>query len=138
MRQIGYELTEKDKADMIALREKNDVLERAEVGLTELRLLSECVSSPKIDGMPKGQGKSNRVGTVVEQIAIQEALVQSMRRDVERKRKRVRRICGKLSGSFGLFCSAYYADCAPFDVAWARSGVKERQCYRYKEIVSGE
>lgn len=123
---------------MISLREKNEELERARAGLVELRMLSESISSPRIDGMPKAQSKADKVGAVVAQIERQEALVQSIQRGVERRRKRVRRICGRLSGSFGLFCMAYYADGDPFEVATAASGVKERQCYRYKEIVSGE
>lgn len=133
---IEYQLTERGRKQLLAVRKAANELEEAEVALKELEL--KTVGSPNMDGMPKGSSQ----GDASTQHLIHLEYARSKRDKAEYALKKAKhnayRVCRKLEGHMRKFCEAYYAEGFPFDVAQALSGVGERQCSRYAAMVKGE
>lgn len=133
---IEYQLTERDRKHLLAVRKTAQDLEEAEVALKELEL--KTIGSPNMDGMPKGGSQ----GDASAQHLIHLEYARSKRDKAEYAHKKAKhnayRVCRKLEGHMRKFCEAYYADGLPFDVAQIMSGVKDAQCYRYMAKVKGE
>lgn len=133
---IGYQLTERDRKQLLAVRKTAQELEEAEVALKELEL--KTIGSPNMDGMPKGGSQ----GDASAQHLIHLEYARSKRDKAEYAHKKAKhnayRVCRKLEGHMRKFCEVYYADGLPFDVAQIMSGVKDAQCYRYMAKVKGE
>lgn len=97
--------------------------------LRELELQS--VSSPKMDGMPKGSGSGDASAQHMIHVEYARNRVKRAKDALQKARRNALRVCRKMEGHMRKFCEAFYVEGFPFDVARVMSGVGERQCYRY-------
>lgn len=109
-----------------------------EEGLRELKLLSQSVSSPNMDGMPRAGSSGDAMTRVVARIAAQERSVALQKGRVTRAQVYARRIVRRLTGAFRAFCEDYYVNGYSFDIAQAACGVRDRQCKNYMTIVKNK
>lgn len=118
------------------MRRAAEELQEAEDSLKELEL--KTISSPKMDGMPKGssQGDANTQHLVHLDYARKKR--DKAEYHLKKAKHNAYRVCRRLEGHMRKFCEAYYAEGFPFDVAQTLSGVQARQCYTYMSIVKGE
>ena len=133
--QIEYQLTEKDRAKLLAVRKAARDLEEAECSLKELKL--KTVGSPNMDGMPKGSTQGDSSTQHLIHLDYARKKLEKAQRALDKAKRNAHRVCTRLEGHMQKFCEAYYVECFPFDIAQALSGVGERQCSRYMAAVKG-
>lgn len=108
-------------------------MERLQENLRELEL--HTVSSPKMDGMPKGSSAGDTVGG---QIARTEALREKLK-NVEIKLKRARSTGRKaISGErapIRMFCEAFFLEARPLEAACNYARIDKRTGERYRAEV---
>lgn len=98
-------------------------------------LEAQTISSPKMDGMPKGSGAGDASAQHMIYIEYARNRVSRAQAALKRAKSTASRICKRMDGHMKKFCEAFYIEGFPFDVAQALSGVGERQCYRYVSEV---
>lgn len=127
--------TEQESAALLRVRKLHEELERTKDGLRELRLLSVSISSPNMDGMPKGSTNADKNARVLARIEAQEREIAALSAELDRAKVIARRAIDELTGAFKTFCESYYLDGDPFEVAQAACAMSERQCRRYMQAI---
>lgn len=131
-----YKLTERDRKQLLAVRDAAKDLQEAEDALKELEL--KTIGSPNMDGMPKGSSQGDANARHLIHLEYARAKRDKAEYALKKAKHNAHRVCRRLDGHMRKFCESYYAEGHPFDVAQIVSGVKEAQCYRYMAKVKGE
>lgn len=134
---MRYTLTKKDKQELRAVRDAEKRVQDMHDGLKELEL--KTISSPNMDGMPKGTGDGD--ASVRHMIRLERARrrLADAEKALKAAQRKAERVCQRMDdGHMRRFCEAFYVDGQPFAAAQKLSGVGERQCYRYMETVGEE
>ena len=126
-----YTLSDEDREALLFSRELQEDMEKMCDGLRELRLLAVSVSSPNMDGMPKGDGVGDAYAQTLARIEQREREIALQKRKIERAKRIARRVLKPFIGPFKAFCEDYYVEGMPFVIAQAASGVGDRQCKNY-------
>ena len=121
-----------DKRTRHILKEARELakeIELKEEGLREL--LMQTVSSPSMDGMPKGSGGHDASAA---RLAREEAMREDIQRGKERL-QRIRRAANRgikpLSASRRIFYQIYYIDAQKASAARTMARISERTAQRY-------
>ena len=126
---IEYQLTDRDRRRLLAVRDAAQELQEAQDALKELEL--KTVGSPKMDGMPKGSTQGDTSTQHLIHLDFARKKLEKAQIALAKAKHNAYRVCRRLEGHMRKFCEAYYMECFPFDVAQALSGVGERRCYDY-------
>lgn len=111
-------------------------MQEAEYALRELEL--KTISAVNLDGMPKGSSQGDASARHVIHLDYAKEKLERARKELDRAKRRAGKVCSRMEGHMRKFCSAYYIEGFPFDVAQMLSGVSERQCQRYmRDITDG-
>lgn len=132
-----YELSDADRSALLTARELHKEMEILKEGLQELKLLSISVSSPNMDGMPKGQGASDVRAQTMIRIERKEHEIAALDKRLNRAKAIALRKLRRFSGAFRSFCEDYYVQGLSFQIAQAASGMSDRQCKNYMALVKG-
>ena len=127
-------MTERDKWHLRRARDLADEVTRLRDNLREAEL--QTISSPNMDGMPKGSGDGD---AIARQIARRDKL-QTKLRTAERALKRSRSaaekaLCG-VKASMRMFCEAYFLDAAQLEEACAYARINKRTGERYSAEIN--
>lgn len=126
---IQTTLTERDKWNLRRARDLADEVTRLRENLKEAELYT--ISSPNMDGMPKGSSD----GDAMTRQYIRKDKLQAKLRTAERALKRSRSIAGKalrdVKAPLRMFCEAYFLDAAPMEEACAYARIDKRTGERY-------
>ena len=110
-------------------RDLADEISRLRDNLREAEL--HTISSPNMDGMPKGSSD----GDAMTRQMIRKDKLQAKLRTADRALKRSRSIAGKalrdVKAPLRMFCEAYFLDAAPLEEACAYARIDKRTGERY-------
>lgn len=117
-------------------RDLVDEVERLRDTLKEIDL--QTISSPNLDGMPKGSGD----GDAMTRRVIRRDKVESKLWSAERALKRARTIGGRalreVKAAMRLFCEAYYLDGASLEESCKYARIDARTAERYRAVINRE
>ena len=126
---IQSKLTENAKWHLRRARDLVDEVARLRDNLREAEL--HTISSPNMDGMPKGSSD----GDIMTRQYICKDKLQAKLRTADRALKRSRSIAGKalrgVKAPLRMFCEAYFLDAAPLEEACAYARIDKRTGERY-------
>lgn len=127
-------LTGRDRYMLRRARDLADEVERLRENLKEVEL--HTVSSPNMDGMPKGSGD----GDAMTRQIIRKDKLHSKLRGAEKALKRSRTIAGKalrnVKAPMRMFCEAYFLDASTAEEACAYARVDKRTGERYSAEIN--
>lgn len=132
---IKNTLSDEEREALLYARELHEEMENLLDGLRELKLLALSVSSPNMDGMPKGQSAGDAYGQTLVRIERREREIADVGRRAGKAKVTAGRIVKRLVGPFKTFCNDYYVEGMPFQIAHAASGVSDRQCKNYMAYI---
>lgn len=98
-------------------------------------LKRQTISSPKMDGMPRGGSQCDAMASAIIQKERQEQLLASTQRRFERAAKAAQRVVRDLPAGKRLFYAAYYIDGEKQLTACDIAGISESTGYRYMRAL---
>ena len=129
-------MTERDKWHLRRARDLVDEVTRLRDNLREAEL--QTISSPNMDGMPKGSGDGD---AIARQIARRDKL-QTKLRTAERALKRSRSAAGKalrgVKAPMRMFCEVYFLEAGSAEAACAYARIDKRTGERYSAEINRE
>ena len=127
-------LTERDKWHLRRARDLVDEVTRLRENLKEAEL--HTISSPNMDGMPKGSSD----GDAMTRQYIRKDKLQAKLRGAERAQKRSRTIAEKalrnVRAPMRMFCEAYFLDASTAEEACAYARIDKRTGERYSAEIN--
>ena len=118
------------------VRDLVDEVERLQERLDEMQL--QTVSSPRLDGMPRGGSQGDAMASMLIQRQAQEDLLQRAQKRLQKAQKDAERITVRLPAPMRLFYAAYYIDGEKFDAACSIARISESTAYRYLRAAGEE
>jgi len=127
-------LTNRDRYMIRRARDLQDELTRLRECLKETEM--QTISSPNMDGMPKGGGDA-----MTRRIIRKDKLEQKIR-TAERAFKRSQTIGSKalrnVKAPLRMFCEAYFFECASFEESCSYARISERSGDGYRAMINRE
>lgn len=111
------------------VRDLVDEAERLQERLDEMQ--QQTVSSPRLDGMPRGGSQGDAMASALIQRQAQEERLQRAQKRLQKAQKDARRITARLPAPMRLFYEAYYIDSEKIDVSCSIARISESTAYRY-------
>lgn len=118
---------------MLSVRRDAEDVALQEDYLEELQ--RQTISSPNMDGMPKGSAQGDAAARLMIRKQQAEAKLEQAKRQLERSKKAARRVIAKLDVRMARFCEAYFIEGEKLEAASAFAGVCVRTGSNYAKMV---
>lgn len=118
---------------MCKARDLADELDRLRENLQELEL--HTVSSPKMDGMPKGSTAGDAVGGQVARADSLREKIQRVEKALGKARSAGRKALQGVRAPIRMFCEVYFLENRPLDAACGYARIDKRTGERYRAEV---
>ena len=132
----GYLLTDRERYTLRRARDIADEVQRLQENLTEIDL--QTISSPNMDGMPKGSGDGD---AMTRRIIRRDRIVgkmQAAQRELDKLRTIGSAALKRTKTPIRMFCDAYYLQFAGLEEACNYARIDKRTGERYCAMINRE
>lgn len=136
MRLIRETLAEHEKEALTAVQDTAEEVRRLAEGIEELR--RQTVSSPRMDGMPRGGGQDDAMSARISRLEDWEKKLRAARRGLARAKRAARLAIARLPAQQRIFYGAYYIDGEKMGTACTLARISARTGSRYAQMVEGK
>lgn len=135
MTQAQY-MSDNTKNMLIRCRDWAKEIKLREDGLRELR--TRTISSPNLDGMPRGGGDADANARRMIGIEKRESELKQERRGLNALKNKAKKALEGLKPSQRIFYQEYYIECHKCAAARVLAGISERTAMRYIQMIQGK